>query len=489
MALRVYNTMTRQKEEFTPINPGRVGMYVCGVTVYDRCHIGHARSQIVFDTVVRHLRHLGLQVHYVRNFTDVDDKIINRAIERKVDWKDVVAENIAAFYEDMDALAIARPTIEPRATDHIAQIIETISLLVKKGFAYAKSGNVYYSTRRFAGYAKLSKRNIDDLLVGARVDKDELKKDPLDFALWKAAKPGEPSWPSPWGEGRPGWHIECSAMSMAHLGMPFDIHGGGKDLVFPHHENEIAQSEAAYDREFARYWMHNGFVQVNHEKMAKSTGNFFTIRDILKSYSAEALRLFLLSAHYRSPIDYSEQSLADAQAAVDRLYDLLDALQKRPHDDAAMDETQLDDAQREAVAGARRAYDDFVAAMDDDFNTAKAQGHLFEVASLISTAVAPGAGAVAGRNMVVTELVRIFEIMRGVLGLLATEPDAYFAEKRSRTLRRANFSEEQVLEMIERRSAARKAKDWAASDAIRDELAAKGIALMDSPQGTTWVPR
>jgi cysteinyl-tRNA synthetase len=486
MALRIYNTMSRDKEEFEPLTPGRVNMYVCGVTVYDQCHIGHARSQVVFDTVVRYFRHLGYDVHYARNFTDIDDKIINRANERKMNWKDVAEENIALFYRDMDSLGIARPTVEPKATDHIPQIIDTIRELVSNGYAYAKGGDVFFSTRKFADYGKLSKRNLDDMIAGERVEVDERKKDPLDFVLWKAAKPGEPTWESPWGAGRPGWHIECSAMSRHHLGMPFDIHGGGRDLIFPHHENEIAQSEGAFRGQFARMWMHNGFVQLNHEKMAKSTGNFFTLAEVLKKYPPEALRFFLLSAHYRSPIDFSEQSIQEAQAAVERMYTAWESLDKEAFSSSELDESKLNEKQKELLQGARKSVEEFHEAMDDDFNTAKATGHMFEVAHAINAMTEKEYRAEPGRSMLLTMISKHFGDMRGILGFLINEPKDYQRAKNNRQLLAMNLTEAEIEDLIQKRAEARKARNFAEGDRIRDELAAKGVVLKDTPQGTTW---
>jgi cysteinyl-tRNA synthetase len=323
MALRIYNTLSAAKEEFVPLQPGKVSMYVCGVTVYDNCHIGHARANVAFDVVYRYLRHSGYDVTYVRNYTDIDDKIINRANKEGVPFNVISERYIQSFDEDMARLGLALPTHQPKATEFVEEIIALVQTLVDRGAAYAVDGDVYFCVEKFPGYLKLSKRNLEEMQAGARIDVDERKHHPMDFALWKSAKPGEPFWSSPWGNGRPGWHIECSAMSMKLLGDTFDIHGGGKDLVFPHHENEIAQSEAASGQPFVRYWMHNGFVNINAEKMSKSLGNFFTIREVLDRYDSEVLRFFLLSAHYRSPIDFSDQNLADAEAGLDRIYSAL----------------------------------------------------------------------------------------------------------------------------------------------------------------------
>ncbi|UCG37870.1 MAG: cysteine--tRNA ligase, partial [bacterium] len=318
MSLRVYNTLSGKKEEFQPIDPPRVGLYACGVTVYDFCHIGHARAAVAFDVIARYLRYAGYDVTYVRNYTDIDDKIIHRSAEQGVPWKELAETFIEAHDTDMAALGVRRADVEPRATEYIEEIIGIVQTLVEKGYGYVVEGDVYFEVERFAGYGKLSKRDLDQMQAGARVDVDERKRNPLDFALWKSSKPGEPSWDSPWGKGRPGWHIECSAMSAAILGQPLDIHGGGKDLIFPHHENEIAQSEAAAGREFVRYWMHNGFVNIDSEKMSKSLGNFFTIREVLEKYRPEVVRLFLLSTHYRSPLDFSDRALEEATIRYER---------------------------------------------------------------------------------------------------------------------------------------------------------------------------
>jgi len=358
MTLRVYNTLTQKKEDFTPINPPKVGMYVCGVTVYDLCHIGHARANIVFDVIYRYLKFRGYDVTYVRNVTDIDDKIINRANELGVRWSSIAEKYTAEFEADMQTLGLRHPDMEPKATDNIPEMIGIIEKLIADGKAYEMEGSVYFSVKSFPGYGKLSKKNVEDLESGARVDVDERKRDPLDFALWKASKPGEPSWDSPWGKGRPGWHIECSAMGRKYLGVTFDIHGGGKDLVFPHHENEIAQSEGSSGKPPVRYWMHNGFVTINAEKMSKSLGNFFTIKDLLKEHDAEALRLFLLSSHYRSPIDFADQYLVDSYKNLARFYELL----------AHAEEI----GEGESAETPQEVRDEFTSEMDDDLNTATA---------------------------------------------------------------------------------------------------------------------
>jgi len=478
MSLRVYNTMTAQKEEFRPLVPGKVGMYVCGVTVYDYCHIGHARANIVFDVIYRYLQFAGFETTYVRNYTDVDDKIINRANERHISSKDLAEEFITAFDQDMDALGLLRPTHEPRATEYIAEIIGICEKLIDKGLAYASGGDVYYSVDKFPSYLKLSKRNMEEMQAGARIAPGEQKRNPMDFALWKAAKPGEPSWESPWGPGRPGWHIECSAMSSSLLGDTFDIHGGGRDLIFPHHENEIAQSEGASGKPFAKYWIHNGFVNVNQEKMSKSLGNFFTIRDILQTYDPEVVRFFILTSHYRSPIDFSDQNLLEAQSGLSRFYEALDlaetVLAAIPKEAENSDEgTQLEEK--------------FRAAMDDDFNTALAIAHLFEgvrtMNRLIATKkFAKKADLVAQVRDLHATILRLGE----VLGIFLSAPAAWLEKVKMAGLERLDITAEEIEAYIEERLAARKEKDFARSDEIRDELEKRGIVLLDSREGTTW---
>ena len=478
MSLRVYNTMTAQKEEFRPLVPGKVGMYVCGVTVYDYCHIGHARANIVFDVIYRYLQFAGFETTYVRNYTDVDDKIINRANERHISSKDLAEEFITAFDQDMDALGLLRPTHEPRATEYIAEIIGICEKLIDKGLAYASGGDVYYSVDKFPSYLKLSKRNMEEMQAGARIAPGEQKRNPMDFALWKAAKPGEPSWESPWGSGRPGWHIECSAMSSSLLGDTFDIHGGGRDLIFPHHENEIAQSEGASGKPFAKYWIHNGFVNVNQEKMSKSLGNFFTIRDILQTYDPEVVRFFILTSHYRSPIDFSDQNLLEAQSGLSRFYEALD-----------LAETVLAAIPKEAENSDEGAQleEKFRAAMDDDFNTALAIAHLFEgvrtMNRLIATKkFAKKADLVAQVRDLHATILRLGE----VLGIFLSAPAAWLEKVKMAGLERLDITAEEIEAYIEERLAARKEKDFARSDEIRDELEKRGIVLLDSREGTTW---
>ena len=486
MSLAVFNSMGNRKEPFVPLVPGKVGMYVCGVTVYDLCHIGHARANVAFDIIVRYLRHSGYEVTYVRNFTDIDDKILKRAREEGSDYLAVSTKYIKAFHEDFDRMGLLRPDAEPKATEHIPEIVALVADLVGRGKAYAVDGDVYYSVKGFAEYGKLSGKNVEDLLSGARVDVDERKADPLDFALWKASKPGEPAWDSPWGPGRPGWHIECSAMSMKHLGETFDIHGGGKDLVFPHHENEIAQSEAATGRMFARYWLHNGFVNIDNEKMSKSLGNFFTLRDVLGKVKPEVLRFFFASSHYRSPIDYSDQSIAEAKAGLDRLY----RVKEKAESCRAAGVSALPLPEGEEYVPVADAPKRFVEAMDDDFNTAAALGRLFDAVRLLNRLSPPDPAAEperAGRFLAGYEIV---EPLFGVLGLLASPARSYFREASAPEGAPAEeggrMPEGEIAARIEARRAARAAKNYAEADRIRKTLDAAGVLLEDGKGGTTW---
>ncbi len=478
MSLRVYNTMSGKKEEFKPLVPGKVGMYVCGVTVYDYCHIGHARANIVFDIIYRYLQFAGYETTYVRNYTDVDDKIINRANERNISSHDLAEEFIVAFDEDMASLGLVRPTHEPRATDYIPQIIAITEKLIANGMAYEASGDVYYSVDKFPNYLQLSKRNMEEMQAGARVAPGELKQNPMDFALWKAAKPGEPSWQSPWGEGRPGWHIECSAMSSSLLGDSFDIHGGGRDLIFPHHENEIAQSEGASGKTFVKYWLHNGFVNVDQEKMSKSLGNFFTIRDILKTYDAEVVRFFILSAHYRSPIDFSDQNLTEAQSGLKRFYEAFEA--------AAAAITGIDLTGVSSDEGAK-VEEKFVAAMGDDFNTALAIAHLFDgvrtINRLVSTKKFRKKTDLVAQ---VADLQQTIYRLGEVIGLFRSEPTAWLEKVKLTGLAKLSITADEIEAMIAQRLQARQEKDFARSDEIRSDLESKGILLLDSRDGTNW---
>ncbi|MDT8423051.1 MAG: cysteine--tRNA ligase [Desulfuromonadales bacterium] len=489
MSLRVYNTLSGEKEVFKPRLPGKVGMYVCGVTVYDYCHIGHARANIVFDVIYRYLRYLGYTVNYVRNYTDVDDKIINRANERGIDSKALAEEFIRAFDEDMAALGLDLPTCQPKATEHIGHIIALIEKLIARGLAYAAGGDVYFVVEKFPEYLKLSKRNLDEMQAGARIAPGELKRHPMDFALWKAAKAGEPEWASPWGKGRPGWHIECSAMSMEYLGESFDIHGGGKDLVFPHHENEIAQSEGATGKPFARYWLHNGFVNVNQEKMSKSLGNFFTIRDILKKYAPEVIRFFIVTAHYRSPLDFSDQNLEESRHGLTRFYEALERADAHLAAHTSRDATcaVLDAESREIFDRIEVLEDKFCTAMDDDFNTAQAMGYLFEVVRGMNRIMAENKYAECPLLLLaLKDAADKLRRLGGVLGLFQSVPSEWLNKSKNEGINASGLSAEMIEALIVERREARAAKNFARGDEIRDELAAKGIILLDSRTGTTW---
>ena len=459
--LQIYNSLTRKKEVFVPIEAGKVRLYVCGMTVYDYCHVGHARVMVVFDVVVRYLRSLGYQVTYVRNITDIDDKIIRRAQENNEDYRALTERFTQAMHEDAAALGVQPPTVEPRATESIADMQALIQTLLEKGFAYlAENGDVCYDVSRFAPYGELANKNLEDLRAGARVEVEAGKDDPLDFVLWKAAKPGEPSWPSPWGSGRPGWHIECSAMSGRCLGEHFDIHGGGMDLKFPHHENEIAQSEAASGHKFVNYWMHNGFVQIDEEKMSKSLGNFFTVREVLERYPPEVVRFFIISSHYRGPLNYSDENLDHARASLTRLYTALRGLPGI--------ETAVDSMYQER----------FREAMDDDFNTAEALAVLFDLAREINRLRDKGERDGAAR------LGASLRQLGAILGLLQDDPDNFL--KGSERGEAEGLAAARIEELIAQRSDARQAKNWAEADRIRKLLAEQGIVLEDTPGGTTW---
>ncbi|WP_341489207.1 cysteine--tRNA ligase [Photobacterium damselae subsp. damselae] len=455
--LKIYNSLTRQKEEFKPIHPGKVGMYVCGVTIYDLCHIGHGRTFVSFDVVSRYLRYLGYDLTFVRNITDIDDKIIKRAAENGETCDSLTERLIGEMHADFDALGMKRPDVEPRATAFISEIIALCERLIERGFAYvADNGDVMFEVSKFKDYGRLSKQDLDQLQAGARVDIELAKRSPLDFVLWKMSKPGEPTWESPWGPGRPGWHIECSAMNSAILGDHFDVHGGGSDLQFPHHENEIAQSCCAHDTQYVNTWMHSGMVMVDREKMSKSLGNFFTIRDVLNHYDPETVRYFLMSGHYRSQLNYSEDNLKQARSALERLYTSLRGL----------------DTSVEAAGG-----EEFVArfkeAMDDDFNTPEAYSVLFDMAREINRLKTDDVAAASVLGARMRELA-------DVLGLLGQEPEAFLQSG-------ANDDDVAEIEaLIQQRLDARAAKDWAAADQARDKLTEMGIILEDGPQGTTW---
>ena len=459
--MMIYNTLSRKKEVFVPVHEGKVGIYACGPTVYNYFHIGNARPFIIFDTLRRFMRHLGYEVTFVQNFTDIDDKMIKRANKEGITVKELGDRFIKEYYQDAKSLGIRPATVHPRATEHIGEIIHLVKTLEDKGYAYEVDGDVYFDTKKDMGYGKLSGQNLDDLEAGARIDVDEVKKNPADFALWKAQKPNEPAWPSPWGMGRPGWHIECSAMSMKYLGETFDIHCGGKDLLFPHHENEVAQSECATGKPFARYWMHNGFINIDNEKMSKSLGNFCTVRDIVKEYDPEDIRMFMLSAHYRSPINFSREMVAQAHASLQRLYtarENLLFLKKNAPDNALS-------ADEEALLGRVKEYAArFDAAMDDDLNTADAVGAIFEIVkdANVSLNERSAKAAVEGVLKALLELT-------GVLGLLMKDAEEGLPAE--------------IQAMADERAQARKEKNWKRSDELRDALAAAGYIVKDTPKG------
>jgi len=455
--LKLYNTMTRQKEEFKPIVPGKIGMYVCGITIYDLCHIGHGRTFVAFDMIVRYLRYSGYDVNFQRNITDVDDKIIKRAAENHESCESLTERLIGEMHKDFDSLNMKRPDFEPRATKHIAEIIDVIEILIEKEHAYVSStGDVLFSVSSYPDYGRLSRQNLDQLKAGARVEVEETKRDPMDFVLWKMSKPGEPTWGSPWGLGRPGWHIECSAMNGKHLGQHFDIHGGGSDLQFPHHENEIAQSCCAYDTPYVNYWMHTGMVMIDKEKMSKSLNNFFTIRDVLKHYDAATIRYFLLSGHYRSQLNYSEDNLKQSKSALERLYTALKGL----------------DLSVEA-ASAAEFVEKFKLAMDDDFNTPEAYSVLFDMVREINRLKLSDMAQASALGVKLKQLAE-------VLGLLEQDVDAFFKGE-------GNDDEvAQIEALIVDRNRARTEKDWPAADVARDGLNALGVILEDGPEGTTW---
>jgi cysteinyl-tRNA synthetase len=481
MAQRLFNTLSNRKEDLVPLEAGKIGMYVCGPTVYDMSHIGHGRVGVVFDTIVRWLRASGWEVEYVRNYTDVDDKIIRRANELGEDPRKLAERYIVEFQRDMESLHVLPADVEPKVTDHVAEIVEMIEALIAKDVAYESAGDVYFAVRKFEGYGKLSNRKLDDLIAGARVEPGERKRDPLDFALWKGAKEGEPAWSSPWGKGRPGWHIECSAMSEKYLGRTFDIHGGGKDLIFPHHENEIAQSEAASGAPFAKYWLHNGFVTVDAEKMGKSEGNFVTIRALLDDYDGESLRLFLLGTHYRSPIDFSFAGIDAAEARLAYLYETL----RRA--DAAAEELPDATGEIQHPEVLERLWPETREAMEDDFNTAAALAALSDAFPLINELLDRRKAKERGPAVhTATKLAEEIRKVGAVLGILQDAPATWLEAHRERMCRRKGIDPTWVEGQIAARWQAREEKRWTDADRIRDELAAKGVEIMDSPKGTTW---
>jgi cysteinyl-tRNA synthetase len=477
MALRIHNTLTGEKEPFAPLHPPKVGIYVCGVTVYDLSHVGHARAYVAFDMVVRVLRARGYAVTYLRNYTDVDDKIIRRAAELGESPQALSERYIAEYLHDMAALGVARADVEPKVTEHIPEIVALIQRLVDRGLAYASAGDVYFSVRDYPVYGRLSHRKLEDLKSGARVEPGEQKRDPLDFALWKAAKPGEPSWDSPWGKGRPGWHIECSAMAERYLGASFDIHGGGMDLIFPHHENEVAQSEGASGKPLAKIWMHNGFVTIDQEKMSKSLGNFFTIREVTAKFMPEALRLFLLSTHYRSPINFSDQGLLEAQRRLDYFYETLSK---------SADLIGPQQAPTEPVSGELSVR--VTEALDDDFNTPSALGALSAPFSALNEVCErPGKGAArAEAQRKAAQLRAEILAVTAPLGLCQRDPEDYLLERHTRAAAQRGIDVANVEALVTARNEARAARDFARADALRKELLDLGVEIMDRPGGTSW---
>ena len=484
--MKIYNSMSGSKEELIPLIQGKISMYACGVTVYDRSHIGHARSAIVFDVISRYLRHKGFDTKFVRNFTDVDDKIINRAAQENIAWDALAKKYIEEFHADMDQLGVARADVEPKATDHIQEMIQVILGLIDKGYAYpvaeGEDSSVYFSVARFPDYGKLSKKDLDDLISGARVSVDERKQSPADFALWKASKEGEPFWQSPWGKGRPGWHIECTAMALKHLGESIDIHGGGADLAFPHHENEIAQSEAYTGKPFARYWVHNGFITIDKEKMSKSLGNFFTIRDVLEKYDPEVIRLFVISSHYRSPIEFSGDQLRDAEASLDRFYTTISRMDDfiAKSADAPVKKVPLTAGLEKMMADFRNRFEE---AMDDDFNSALAIGCLFELVRETNRYLDQKPGGADAAKLIASAK-DMLTAAGSVLNLFGRTPHEWNVALLK--VRNIFLSESEIVKKIKERETARDNKDWSKGDAVRKELDDSGILLEDKKDGTTW---
>jgi cysteinyl-tRNA synthetase len=462
--MRLFNTLTRQKEKFIPLSQGEVRIYSCGPTVYDYFHIGNARPFIIFDAFRRYLEYKGYKVIFVQNFTDIDDKMINRAREEGITVRELGDRFIAEYFKDADALGVKRATVHPRATEHIEDMIRFIQRLIQKGLAYEVEGDVYFDTSAFAGYGKLSGQRLEELEAGARIDVGEDKKNPMDFALWKKQKPGEPAWDSPWGAGRPGWHIECSVMAMKYLGETIDIHSGGQDLIFPHHENEIAQSEGVTGKPFAKYWLHNGYINVNHQKMSKSLGNFFTVREIAKEFALEVVRLFMLSAHYRNPVNFSREMLEQAQSALERLYNAKNNLEHLMRN--ALNR-ELTTQEKDFVEGLLAHKEKFEQAMEDDINTADALAAIFDLVRDMNSQLNPQSA-----KQVIEQSYSLFKELTGVMGLVTKE-----------TLQ--NLDEE-IEALIEKRQQARKEKNWSLADSIRDELKAQGVILEDTPQGVRW---
>jgi len=486
MTIRTHNTLTGKKEILQPIEPGHVKLYVCGITSYDYCHIGHARSSLAFDMIVKYLKYRDYKVTFVRNFTDIDDKIIARANEQNTSSEELANRFIQEFHTDMDKLGIDRPDIEPKATEHIGEMITMIGELINKGKAYESGGDVYYIVDSFPEYGKLSKRNIDDMRAGARISVNEQKKHPMDFVLWKASKPGEPKWESPWGPGRPGWHIECSAMSKKYLGDTFDIHGGGQDLIFPHHENEIAQSEGVNCKPFAKSWIHHGFVTIRDEKMSKSLGNFLTIRDILDNYHPEILRFLIFSTHYRNPLDFSEAAMQDATTGLMRLYECVALVDKIDESNTSKDAetvfTQKDLTKLESLE------DRFQQAMDNDFNTAQAQGVFFDTIKTINKVRTKLSDSPRSTDVdKLKDTIATLKRLAAIMGLLKEDANTFLATKKQEMLSNCDIDAETIEALIVERKQCRVDKNWSRSDEIRDELLAQNIELKDGADGTTWV--
>ncbi len=481
--MRIYNTLTGRKEDFVPLIPGEINMYVCGITAYDISHLGHARSAIVFDVIKRYLRYRGLKVNHVRNITDVDDKIIAKAAQEKVSTDEIAKKYTEEYYKDMERLGVSRADIEPKATEHIKEMIEIIANLIDTGYAYNVDGNVYFEVSKFPGYGKLSKRNLDDMMAGARVEVDERKKNALDFALWKASKEGEPSWETPWGSGRPGWHIECSAMSMKYLGRSFDVHGGGADLIFPHHENEIAQSEALTGEPFVRYWVHNGFITVDKEKMSKSLGNFFTVKEILEKYDPEVVRCFLISTHYRSPIEFSDAQLNEAEISIDRYYSTVMRIQDFMEAAGNTKETPALSEFENLLSSTRGKFED---AMNDDFNSALAIGSIFELVRETNRFLDSKPSGQKAKETILKAKETLTEL-GSVLNIFQRTPEEWYTALMK--VKNIGLTEKDIIDKISERQEAREIKDWALADKIRKELDEKGIILEDKKDRTTWKVR
>ena len=484
MPIQIYNTQIGGKTELKPLSDNHVKMYVCGITAYDYCHIGHARSALAFDMIYRYLLYRGYKVTYVRNFTDIDDKIINRAQEQGTTTEELSERFIRMFHEDMAQLGVASPTVEPKATQHVQEIIDMIDGLVDKGMAYQVGGDVYYAVEKFSDYGILSRRSIEDMQAGARIEVNDKKRNPMDFALWKSSKPGEPIWDSPWGPGRPGWHIECSAMSKKYLGDSFDIHGGGKDLIFPHHENEIAQSMGATGSPFVSIWVHHGFVTIKDEKMSKSLGNFLTIRDVLGRFQPEALRLFVFLTHYQSPLNYSEAAIQDAEVGLERLYECLAEIAQLPESGDAGKGSAIS---KKDMAKLESLEERFQKAMDNDFNSAQALAQLFDAVKILNKIirVLPGVPSQQDIDLLRNTGGKLKELAN-ILGLLTEDPVTHVEALQERRIKELGLDPATIEALIQERSEARQNKDWARGDAIRDELLAKGVELKDGPAGTTW---